>query len=313
MILSVSTRWNAHRHSSGEAMIGEIIDLGCRNVELGYDLHVRLLEGVSKMTQSGDVSITSAHAYCPLPPTAPYASPELFTLADPSRAVRSLAIRHLGDTIMLASEMGIPIVVTHAGNVQMRHLSRDLMTLACKGQQFTPKYDSIKDRLLAERQRKAPPQIQHLYESIEQLMPVLQQANVTLALENLPTWESIPTESEMEKLLCHFNSPFLKYWHDIGHAQIRENLGFIGHVVWLEKLQPFLAGMHVHDVLKPAHDHLMPPAGSIDFKVFRPFVSSPIPTVLEPYPDSTPDDVRGALKALAVLWDTGRTSATGGT
>ena len=304
MILSVSTRWNAHRHSSGEAMIGEIIDLGLRNVELGYDLTYSLLDGVRKMAANGSVTVTSLHSFCPVPAGVPHPSPELFTLADPDERVRASAVRHLTDTILLASDMGVPTVVAHAGNVSMKNLTSQLTALSRDGQQFSPKYDKIKDKLLLERHRKAPAQIQHLYTSLERLLPVLQRANVRLALENLPSWESIPSELEMEKLLMHFQSPHIRYWHDIGHGQVRQNLGFIGHITWLERLQPYLAGMHVHDVLKPSQDHLMPPAGTIDFKAFLPFVAAPIPAVLEPYPDVARGDIVNAVELLTGLWQT---------
>lgn len=303
MILSVSTRWNAHRHTSGEAMIGEIAELGLRNVELGYDLAPSLLPGVRKMAGSGAISVTSLHSFCPVPAGAPYPSPELFTLADLDKQVRALAVEHIRNTILLASEMGVPTVVAHAGNVSMRNLTRQLTALCEAGQQFSKKYDRVKDKLLLERHRKAPKQVKSLYESIDRLLPVLQQANVRLALENLPSWESIPSESEMENLLIHFQSPHIRYWHDIGHAQVRQNLGLIGHIAWLERLSPFLAGMHVHDVLKPARDHLMPPTGNIDFKVFRPFLSASIPAVLEPYPDIAADDIRKGIQVLTGLWE----------
>ena len=309
MILSVSTRWNAYRHTSGEAMIGEIIDLGLRNVELGYDLPYSLLPGVRKMASSGAVSITSLHAFCPVPAGAPYASPELFTLADPDKQVRSLAIQHMGDTVMLASELGVSTVVAHAGNVDMRNLTHQLITMCEEGQQFSPKYDKIKDKLLLERHRKAHKQVQFLYESLDALLPVLQKANVSLALENLPSWESIPSEIEMEKLLGHFQSPHIRYWHDIGHAELRQTLGLIGHISWLERLRPYLAGMHVHDVLKPARDHLMPPAGNIDFKLFQPFLTGQTPAVLEAYPDVAPGEIRNAVSLLTSLWNEDRAAA----
>lgn len=302
MILSVSTRWNARRHSSGEEMIEEIIGLGLRHIELGYDLPGHLLEGVRKMAAAGTVTVTSIHAFCPVPPGAPYASPELFTLADPERSIRNLAISHLGDTINLAAEMAVPTIVVHAGNVEMRNLTHKLVDMSVEGQQFSEKYDRVKDKLLLERHRKAPRQIEYLYESLDKLLPVLQRANVTLALENLPSWEAIPTESEMERLLTHYQSPLIRYWHDTGHAQIRQNLGFIGHLVWLQKLQPYLAGMHVHDVIKPARDHLMPPAGTIDFKMFKPFAAMEIPAVLEAYPDIAPEDIMKGAKYLTELW-----------
>lgn len=38
MRFSVSTNWNAHRHSSAQAMVDEIRASGADEVELGYNL-----------------------------------------------------------------------------------------------------------------------------------------------------------------------------------------------------------------------------------------------------------------------------------
>jgi len=302
MILGISTRWNACRHSSGETLIREILDLGLRNVELGYDLMADLLPGIRKMVADGAINVTSVHSFCPVPMLAPYPSPELFTLASLDKDVRVMAIRYITDTVMTAKEVGARVVVVHAGNVDMKNMTGKLVALCRDGQQYSEKYDRIKMELLMKRDKLARKHLQYLYEGLEILLPSLQNAGVSLALENLPGWESVPTELEMQSLLDHFKSPLIRYWHDMGHAQTRQNLGFIGHLSWLERLQPFLAGMHVHDVLKPVRDHLMPPAGNIDFKLFSRFIKHDLPLVLEPYPDVTAEEVRKGIEVLSAAW-----------
>jgi cytochrome c len=47
--------------------------------------------------------------------------------------------------------------------------------------------------------------------------------------------------------------------------------GFINQERWLERLQPHLIGMHLHDVEPPAKDHLMPPRGRINFARLKRF------------------------------------------
>ena len=123
-----------------------------------------------------------------------------------------------------------------------------------------------------------------------------------MALENLPAWEAVPNELEMEKLFRRFNSPFLGYWHDTGHGQIRENLGFINQERWLQRLKPWLKGMHVHGVRYPATDHVMPPVGDMKFDFLRPYVNADLPLVLEPSPRATADEVRGGLAFFKQAW-----------
>ena len=106
----------------------------------------------------------------------------------------------------------------------------------------------------------------------------------------------------MERLVKHFDSPRLRYWHDFGHGQIRENLGLTSHVRWMTKLLPWTAGMHIHDVEPPATDHLMPPAGTIDFRLFRELIRGDRIRVLEPSFAVSADDIRGGLRTLGELW-----------
>jgi sugar phosphate isomerase/epimerase len=107
----------------------------------------------------------------------------------------------------------------------------------------------------------------------------------------------------MEKIFQKFDSPSIGYWHDIGHGQIRQNLGFIGHRRWLEKLSPKLIGMHIHDVFPPAQDHIMPPNGKIVFQDFKSAIHSDTIFVLEPSPRLPAKDIVEGLKIISKAWD----------
>ena len=135
-------------------------------------------------------------------------------------------------------------------------------------------------------------------------LPLLEETRRTLAFEILPTWESIPTEVEMEKLLTHFNTPQLRCWLDMGHGQIRENLGLTNHARWAKRLRPWLAGMHIHDVLPPATDHLMPPAGTTQFELFKEVAQDDIIRVLEPSPTVAAEDIVTGFAIIKAAWST---------
>ena len=86
-----------------------------------------------------------------------------------------------------------------------------------------------------------------------------------LGCENREAVEEIPFESDFQFLFRELKSPALVYWHDTGHAQIKENLGFIHHPMHLESLADRLYGFHVHDVQFPGRDHRAPGTGTVDF------------------------------------------------
>mgnify|MGYP000900654547 CR=1 FL=1 len=302
MLFALTTRWNAGRHVSGEEMIEEILALGFPAVELGYNLRMDLVPGVQKMVQQKAVVVTSVHNFCPVPVGAPAGHPELFTLADPDPRVRQLAVQHTSRTIRFAAETGARAVVLHAGNVDMKRLTDQLLTLYEHGQQFSPKYEKIKLKLLTLREKKARRQIEYLYQGIEALLPVLDECGIRLGIENLPNWETIPTETEVETLLKHFNSPRLGCWHDIGHAAVRRFLGFISVERWMERLQDYLVGMHIHDARPPAMDHLIPPRGEIDFSQYKRYAAMNICRVFEPGPTATAEEIKAGLDCIKTLW-----------
>jgi sugar phosphate isomerase/epimerase len=302
MHFALTTRWNAGRHDRGESMIEEIVELGFRHVELGYDTRLDLVPGVKAMVQDGTIQVGSLHNFCPVPVGAPRGHPELFCLASRDERERRLAVQHTSNTIRFAPEVGARVVVTHAGNVDMTRYSEKLCRLHERGQQFSKGYEKLRMKVMTKRDRKVRRHLDQLCRSLEELMPILAEAGARLAVENLPTWEAIPTETEMEELLGRFGTDHLAYWHDTGHGQVRQNLGFIVHLRWLERLQFALAGMHLHDTAPPAYDHLMPPRGKIDFDALKPIGQSDVLRVIEPSPYATKDDIRLGHRYLQTAW-----------
>ncbi len=302
MAFALSTRWNAHRHSQGEALVEEILELGFTHLELGYDLTFDLVPGIMKMVQNKAVTVNSVHNYCPVPPGVPYGHPELFLLTSRDKRIRETAIHYTIKTIEFAAQTGASIVLIHAGRLEIPSMTRQLIALAKEGQLYSPEYDVIKLKLLMKREKMVQKDLKNLYNSIEKLLPILESNKIRLGIENLPSWETIPCESEMEVLCQHFNSPFIRYWHDIGHGQVRQNLGFISHKLWLQRLSPWLAGMHIHDVSAPVHDHIMPPSGNIDFSYFRDFINTETMLVFEPSTDVMAKDIKTALEMLRNEW-----------
>lgn len=300
--LALSTRWNTFRHESGEDMIQEIMTLGFEGVELGYDLTADLVSGVMRMVEQNATKVVSVHNFCPVPIGAPYGHPELFELASRNRRIRDNAVQHTLRTVRFAAEMGADAVVVHCGNVNVTPSTRALVSLCEQGKQHSDKFEKLKMKLMLRRDRNVRKYLDQLDAALEEMLPVLEDTGVRLGIENLPAWESIPTEQELIAILQHFDSPYLRSWHDIGHGRIRQNLGFISQHHWLDKLKAYTAGMHVHDVQPPARDHLMPPTGEIDFASFDQFVENDTVVVLEPAPGTPVQDVVEGKRIIMEQW-----------
>ena len=120
MRFSLSTNWNARRHTEGEALVDEILSLGFDALELGYHTTESLAEGIKRRITSGAVSVDSVHAYCPVPLSAPHGYPELHLLASTDDDDRAMAKILLGQTLDFASSMGARAVVLHAGRLLLK-------------------------------------------------------------------------------------------------------------------------------------------------------------------------------------------------
>ncbi len=304
MPFAISTHWNAGRHDRGEEMLDEILVLGIDRVELGYNLHAYHVPGVRRYVADGTIRVTSVHNYCPVPVKAAVGHPELYTLADPRESVRNDAVEHTTATIRFAAEVGATVVVMHGGNVRMRAYHRKLQHLYRAHKRWTDRYERLKYKASLAREKKARRELDYLYRGLERLLPVLDQANMLLALENLPHLEAMPNELELPPLLRAFAGSRIRCWHDTGHGQIREQLGYANHLASFEQNLDRLAGMHVHDVRPPLQDHAMPPDGQVDFQAFAGAVAAhpDLPLVLEPAPGLPPDQLVRGLNYLRRAW-----------
>ncbi|MGA0332548.1 MAG: sugar phosphate isomerase/epimerase family protein [Kiritimatiellia bacterium] len=285
-------------------MVKEVLALGLDRMELGYDTRVDLLPGIEKMLDSEKIQVDSVHNYCPVPLGAPRGHPELWTFADLDQRMHELAVQHTLRTMQFASDIGAKIVVIHCGYVQQRKTStRDLMDLVARNQLNSPRYEKQFMKFVKERDKRVGRHFDQVVKALEYLLPQAETLNVQLGLENLPTLEAVPNEGEMELLIQQFQHPMLKYWHDLGHGQIRENLGFIHHMHWLERLTPALGGLHLHDVAGKLQDHVMPPDGELGLARFRPWSELDLPLVIEPSPRATFAELQSCVAWLKHWWE----------
>ncbi len=304
--LSLSTNWNSRSGLGGTDLVRTARTLGLSRLELGYALTNRQADELRPLVASGEIEISSVHAFCPVPMGVSSGHPELFSICEPSERARIHAVAAVKNTARFALEMGAPVVVLHAGRVgAVIRAARKIQDLAEKGVPASdPKFDRKREALILKRDRKAPKHLDALRLALDELVPWFEDHRLVLGLENLPTYDAMPTESEMFSLLQDYESPALAAWHDIGHGQVRANLGFIHHASVLRRFAPHLGGLHVHDVLPPADDHMMPPQerGTVDFPALSFLGELPIPAVLEPAPGTPPESVARAVDYLRAAW-----------
>jgi sugar phosphate isomerase/epimerase len=91
------------------------------------------------------------------------------------------------------------------------------------------------------------------------------------------------------------------YWHDTGHARIKETMGALDHRTHLEKNAARLIGFHLHDVSAKGKDHQPIGGGQIDFEMVSEFWRPEHLLTLELSPRVTPEDVASSKRRVEEL------------
>jgi len=299
---SLSTCWNSHRHIDGRAMLREIRDLGFTRAELSHGIRISLLPGILEAVEAGEMEISSLHNFCPLPVGINHAAPNLYQFSAKKERERELAVRYTVKTLEFAERVKAPLVVLHCGSVDMRDYSNDLVELLQKGQGGSPAYQKLLAKAREKRDKAKPDWVNRARETMRKVVDEAQKRGLKLGVECREAMEEIPLESELEEFLNAFPRDTVGYWHDTGHAQIKENLGLLPHAAGLAAMADRLLGFHLHDVEFPAKDHRRIGAGMIDFAALLPMVRPEHAKILELHPSLSAADVQGSWARIRELW-----------
>jgi sugar phosphate isomerase/epimerase len=184
----------------------------------------------------------------------------------------------------------------------MREYTDRLLELVAAGQRDTPKYRRLCEELEARREAVKERHLEAAYELLRQVEEDARRRGLLLGIENREALEEVPFESDFPFFFFEFRGGVVRYWHDTGHAQIKEHLGFIQHAMHLESLAGELAGFHLHDVEFPGRDHRAPGRGTVDFAALRPFVKPEHIKVIELSPSLDREEVLAGYAHLRNLW-----------
>jgi sugar phosphate isomerase/epimerase len=278
-------------------MLGEIkTKLGFDLIELGQGIGMPLVPGIQKMFDAGEIRVSSLHNFCPLPAEAAPASPDCYKFSAVSAVEREAAVTQTLRTIDFAARLKAPFVALHLGQVDMSPITDRLIAMAKAGRYLGRKYVRMKIGAVQERERIAPECLTRVKECLSRIIEYAASKSVSIGLEARRDYEQIPTERELAGLLEEMNSPHLGYWHDFGHSQIKENLGFIDHAEWLRVVGPRAFGCHVQDCVWPARDHQPPFTGGIDFEKLVPLLPTNCLFVWEMNANRTADSIRQSVQ-----------------
>ena len=283
-------------------MLREIRELGFEYAELSHGTRLSLLPGILEAVEAGEIKISSLHNFCPLPMGVNRASPNLYQFSAERDRERELAERYTLKTLEFATRVKAPVVVTHSGSIDMKEYTEKLLAMAERGERESARYQKLSTEFVEKREKKKPAFFERTKEALKKILPDAEARGIRVGIENRQALEELPVESDYQLLFKEVPSPSLVYWHDTGHAQIKENLGFLLHAQHLESLQDKLAGFHIHDVKFPGRDHCAPGTGLIDFAALKPMVKPGHIKVFEFSPSLSPQEARLGVEHIKKVW-----------
>ena len=310
MRFALSTNWNNARLDDGSAIVDEALALGFDALELGFRTTPEQLAGFRR--RLGEMPVDSVHAYCPVPVGAPSGHPELHQLADPDEDERALARLLLRDTLHCAQDLGARVVVTHAGYVRLdgwfvNYGSDALRQLILgpdgKPAPGNPRHAKFLAKAKKRRRARGAKLLETFRRELDRVIPDLEKAGVTLALENLPSLEGFPNADEALELMEHLDGAPVRLWFDTGHARVREcHMWSDASAEVARRVEEHVCGMHLNDVEDYHDDHRQPGWGKVDFAALAPLARRSVLRVFEPHSPVAFDELKKSLEEVRALW-----------
>jgi sugar phosphate isomerase/epimerase len=231
-----------------------------------------------------------------------HAAPNLYQFSAERARERELAERYTLKTLEFAERVHAPVVVLHSGSIDMKNYTDKLIDMVDRGEKETGRYQKLCAEVAKKSQAKKEPFFERTKAMLKKIALEAESRGIKLGIENRQALEELPLDSDFPFLFKELDSPSFIYWHDTGHAQIKENLGFINHLLHLESLRDRLGGFHVHDVQFAGKDHCAPGTGKVNFAALAPVIKPSHIKVFEFSPGLSEKEVHEGVAHVKRLW-----------
>lgn len=259
-------------------MLKEIADLGFDHAELSHGIRIPLVPGILKAVEEGVIRIGTTHNFCPLPTGINSAAPNVFEPSSLDFREHDQWLRYTKRSIDFAAQVRARVLVCHLGSVEFFWFNPahrvesylkahpDLVPADDKA------YQILLKKALAKLRKRMPPYWERTKQSIGEILDHAKSKGVTLGFENREAFDELPLDDDYEAFLASYpvEAP-VGYWHDTGHAHLKQRMGLLEHRAHLTRMASRLVGFHLHDVSPEGRDHQAIGDGQIDFSMVREF------------------------------------------
>lgn len=282
-MLAISTLWNALKQSDGTALYDELKDLGFDHIALSRHLTIEQIEQIkSTFLDIGQSPPCCIQNFCPILSGTIQTELEedIILLSSLDNDERKEAVRKTVDTMQLATEMEIPIVILRLGKVDTYDRSYLMKDLYEYGEREFEAFSKKVTEATEWRKRKESKHRDAVMRSLDELNERALKMELSIAIENRPHYYQIPNFDEVSLLFDEFYGSPMRYWHDVGHAAYQEKLGLCWSHEWLEMYSEHLIGVTLHD-LQDLEFHYPPGTGDIEWDTVFTQIPSDIVKVFE--------------------------------
>ena len=292
--VSLSTMWVKGRFSRMARFAAKAKELGFTHIEVNASISPRMLSELLETT----IPISSIHSPCPSILSSRGIPISSLSLSSLDESERIEAVSFTKQTIDLAASVRARAVVLHMGEVPIDLSLQDrLYKLHDGGYAQTKEYSQAKEELVYQRTSQALPYLDAARKSLQELSEYSRQKGIMLGLETRFHPHEIPNMDEMAELLNEIAESLVGYWHDVGHAEVQQQLGFSLHEEWLSRFRDRMVGIHLHDILGIS-DHHAPGKGDMNWEMVAKYLPPGIVKVCEIGEWNDEEQMQGIVKFL---------------
>ena len=293
MTLALSTMYGQQpRFAAGEAFARYAAEAGYDAIEVS---HSTPEEKLREILDSNILPVASIHQPAPHVEVDGGTSNADLNLASTKRSEQARALRHALRSIEWADEAGASALVVHLGHVEgsFAGTTAELYRLFRQHGIRDGRAAEARAELEQRRAEAAPPHLEAARVALEQLVEAARPHGIVIGIENRLEFHQIPLPDESLALMEGFAPSEVGHWHDTGHGEVLDRLGFLPHATWFDQLGDRLAGAHVHDV-RGVTDHRAPGTAQLDWQMVAAGLRSLDTVTLEIDQRESDEDVRAA-------------------